>query len=124
MRDSFLDKCDGLVITSAEPYEREAIAHVTEWFAETSREVYTVGHLLPVGPNATSGENKQSERADEIIHFLDKTLEAEGPGSLIYVRISHSLMARICSRQFHRSLSVHSFGLWNQRKSGHFWISS
>ena len=76
--DSFLEKCDGLVITSAEPYEREAIAHVTEWFAETSREVYTVGHLLPVGPNAISGESKQSEKAEEIIHFLDKILDAEG----------------------------------------------
>ena len=86
MRDRFLDKCDGLVITSAEPYEREAIAHVTEWFAETSREVYTVGHLLPVGQNITSGESKQSEKAEEIMHFLDKTFDTEGPGSLIYVR--------------------------------------
>ena len=83
-----LEKCDGLIIASADSYEREAIAHVTQWFTETSREVYTVGHLLPSGPNATFGERKQSEKGEEIMQFLDKTLEADGPESLLYVRIS------------------------------------
>ena len=82
---SFLDQCDGVILGTAEAYEREAISHITEWYAETSREVYVIGHLLPLGENAAAGEQKQSENSTEISAFLQKTLETDGPDSLIYV---------------------------------------
>ncbi|KAK7681776.1 hypothetical protein QCA50_015123 [Cerrena zonata] len=85
MMQSFLDQCDGLILATAEPYEAEAIAHITEWYRETSREVYTVGHLLPSSKNAATGEKKQSEKAEEISQFLQTSLETDGPDSLLYI---------------------------------------
>lgn len=84
-----MEQCDAVILGTAEPYETEAIARITEWFAETSREVYTLGHLLPTSKNAAAGEQKQSEKAGEIAQFLDRTLETDGPESLLYVRHGH-----------------------------------
>ena len=80
-----MDQCDGLVLSTADAYESEAIVQITKWQKELSREVYTFGPLLPTGANAAAGEQKQSEKAEEISRFLDKTLEADGPNSLLYV---------------------------------------
>ncbi|KAK7682539.1 hypothetical protein QCA50_014339 [Cerrena zonata] len=85
MMHSFLDQCDGVILSTAEPYEAEAISHVTQWFGETSREVFTFGPLLPTGESAAAGEGKQSEKAAEITRFLQKTLETDGPNSLLYI---------------------------------------
>ncbi|KAK7681774.1 hypothetical protein QCA50_015121 [Cerrena zonata] len=85
MMHSFLDQCDGLILSTAEPYESEAIARITEWYGETSREVYTFGHLLPVNENAAVGEQRQSEKAEEISQFLQKTLDTDGHGTLLYI---------------------------------------
>ncbi|KAK7682538.1 hypothetical protein QCA50_014338 [Cerrena zonata] len=82
---SFIDQCDGIVLSTAQPYEPEAVAEVTAWFAETSREVYTFGHLLPIGAGASAGEQKDSEQSAEIVQFLQKTLETDGPESLLYI---------------------------------------
>lgn len=65
-----MEQCDAVILGTAEPYETEAIARITEWFAETSREVYTLGHLLPTSKNAAAGEQKQSEKAGEIALFI------------------------------------------------------
>lgn len=81
-----MDQCDGVFLSTTEPYEREAIAHVTEWFGETGREVYVFGPLFPTGATANAGEQKQSEKGVEIIEFLQKALETDGPNSVLYVR--------------------------------------
>lgn len=73
-------------MSTAEPYEAEAIAEIKAWFAETSREVYTFGPLLPFGQKAIEGEQRQSEKSAEIAKFMQTTLESHGPKSLLYVR--------------------------------------
>ena len=99
--------------------------HVTKWFADTSREVFAFGDLLPVGENLALGEQKQSEKADEIVRFLDRTLETDGPTSLLYVsgfsecRLAACLI-RLIVRVF-RSPSARLYGRPSQRRSGHFW---
>ena len=82
----FWDQCDGAILSTLESYEPEAIAQITKWQKELSREVYTFGPLFPTGTDAAAGEQKQSEKAEEISHFLNKTLETDGPNSLLYVR--------------------------------------
>ena len=115
----FIDQCDGIVLSTAEPYEAEAIAQITAWFQETSREVYTFGHLLPVSSNAESGEQKQSEKSEEIVNFLQKTHETDGPNSLLYVSSLHvPYMSLIIDPSF-RFRSARFSGLHSPRKFGH-----
>ena len=47
--------------------------------------MYTFGPLIPEGENVAVGEQKQSEKGVEISQFLQKTLETDGPGSMLYV---------------------------------------
>lgn len=81
----FLDQCDGIILSTAQPYETEAIAEITDWFAETSRQVYTFGHLLPDTSTSAAQEETLSGRSEEIVRFLEKALETDGPNSLLYV---------------------------------------
>ncbi|KAI0071139.1 UDP-Glycosyltransferase/glycogen phosphorylase [Panus rudis PR-1116 ss-1] len=80
------DGCDGVVMSSAEAYEPEAVAETRAWFAETNRDVYVVGPLLPTTtkPQEVFGEQKQSQDAAEIMSFLENTLEEHGAKSLLY----------------------------------------
>ena len=97
----FWDQCDGAILSTLESYEHEAIAQITTWQKELSREVYTFGPLFPTGADAATGEQKQSEKAEEISRFLEKTLETDGPNSLLYVR--HPLDHH---GDWHRSLTL------------------
>lgn len=74
--------CDGILLSTPERYEREAVEGVREWYAETSRSVYVCGPLLP--PVSTNKEDN-SEKGAAIVKFLDTTLETHGPNSLLYV---------------------------------------
>ncbi|KAI0071140.1 UDP-Glycosyltransferase/glycogen phosphorylase [Panus rudis PR-1116 ss-1] len=80
------DGCDGVVISTAEAYELEAVAEIRAWFAESNKDVYVVGPLLPgaTNPQALDGEQKQSQDAAEILTFMNKVLEEHGAKSLLY----------------------------------------
>ncbi|KAJ3489171.1 hypothetical protein NLI96_g2320 [Meripilus lineatus] len=79
--------CDGLIMSTAEPYELQAIASVKAWFAETSRSVYSVGPLLsPVdNPRSFEEEKKTSAKAKEIDQFMDTIYKSHGEKSLVYI---------------------------------------
>ncbi|KAI0368559.1 UDP-Glycosyltransferase/glycogen phosphorylase [Pilatotrama ljubarskyi] len=81
-----LESCDGAFLITPESYEPEAVEAVRQWYAETSRPVYTCGPLLPAS-SATSTENekKQSMESTEIQEFLDATLKNAGEKSLLYI---------------------------------------
>ncbi|PSR79623.1 hypothetical protein PHLCEN_2v6924 [Hermanssonia centrifuga] len=66
----------------------ESLDALRKWFAETSREVYTVGPMLPPsGKNAVINEKKQSANSGEIDEFLERTLKAYGEQSLVYASL-------------------------------------
>ncbi|KAI0371040.1 UDP-Glycosyltransferase/glycogen phosphorylase [Pilatotrama ljubarskyi] len=81
-----LESCDGTFLMSPQSYEPDAVAAVRQWYAETSRQVYVCGPLLPP-QTATAAENekKQSKVSAEIQEFLDKTLKTAGERSLLYM---------------------------------------
>ncbi|KAI0075143.1 UDP-Glycosyltransferase/glycogen phosphorylase [Panus rudis PR-1116 ss-1] len=76
--------CHGLVLSTAEAYEAEAIKATRAWFNNLGKEVYVVGPLFQTGTNSIKGEYQQSPLATEIAEFLDRTLELQGPSSLLY----------------------------------------
>ena len=84
--DSF-EACDGMILTSAEAYEPQAITAMKEWFAETSRSVWAVGPLLPsiASQEAIAGEEASSPNFKELTSFLNSTLESHGPHSVLFV---------------------------------------
>ena len=73
-----------------ESYEPEAVAAARGWFAATGRRAYTTGPLLPSASKSTANlnEKKLSNESNEIVAFLDKTLEASGEKSLVYVSVT------------------------------------
>ncbi|TCD71967.1 hypothetical protein EIP91_000099 [Steccherinum ochraceum] len=81
------DECDGMIICSPEVYEPDVMAATEEWFAETGREVWAIGPLLPPLNNqvSTAGEEAQSEKAAEIKNFMDDVLEKNGRHSMLYI---------------------------------------
>ncbi len=86
---SFLESCDGVVLTTPECYEPEAVAGVKKWFAESSRSVFVLGPLLPTthDPSALAGEKQMSVNANEIDLFLESILASHGKASMLYVRV-------------------------------------
>ncbi|KAI0069828.1 UDP-Glycosyltransferase/glycogen phosphorylase [Panus rudis PR-1116 ss-1] len=76
--------CHGLILSTAEAYEPEAIKATRTWFNDLGKDVYVVGPLLPTGSNSIKGEYQQSPLATEIAEFLDKTLKEQGQNSLLY----------------------------------------
>lgn len=93
-----------MFLTTAEPYEPEAVAAVRGWFGETGRPAYVCGPLLPpTSATAAAKEKQQSTEAVEIQEFLDTTLKTSGEKSLLYVRLGLKtfgvrtrLMAKSC----------------------------
>ncbi|PSR79624.1 hypothetical protein PHLCEN_2v6925 [Hermanssonia centrifuga] len=79
--------CDGILVATPDCFEStESLAALRTWFAETSREVYTVGPMLPPsGKNATVNEKKQSANPEEIDEFMGQTLKTHGKQSLVYI---------------------------------------
>ncbi|KAI0356302.1 UDP-Glycosyltransferase/glycogen phosphorylase [Trametes cingulata] len=81
-----LETCDGAFVVTAQSYEPEAVAAVRQWYAETSRQVYTCGPLVPSQTVAAAeNEKKQSNASGEIQEFLDTTLRTSGKHSLLYI---------------------------------------
>ncbi|KAI0353321.1 UDP-Glycosyltransferase/glycogen phosphorylase [Trametes cingulata] len=81
-----LESCEGAFLITPESFEPEAVAAVRQWYAETSRPVYTCGPLLPArSATSTENEKKQSKEAVEIQEFLDATLKSAGEKSLLYL---------------------------------------
>ncbi|KAJ3487414.1 hypothetical protein NLI96_g3561 [Meripilus lineatus] len=88
---SALEKCDGLIMTTPEEYEPEAIADFKTWFSKTSRSVYHLGPLLPAlnNPKVSDEEKSIAVKGQEISRFMDSSLQSHGPQSMIYV-MSHA----------------------------------
>ena len=82
------DVFDGMIITSPEPYEPHAIAATKEWFAETHRDVWAIGPLLPstASKEAVAGEGALSETSEQIKAFMDDVLRSQGEHSMLFVR--------------------------------------
>ncbi|CAL1714247.1 unnamed protein product [Somion occarium] len=85
LMQNVVEDCDGLIMATPEPYEPEGIDIFRRWFAETSREVYAIGPMVPFGKKAIEGENKQSQDAADIGQFLQSVLTSHGPKSVIYL---------------------------------------
>ncbi|KAJ3487391.1 hypothetical protein NLI96_g3558 [Meripilus lineatus] len=84
---SFLEQCDGLIMTTPEEYEPEGIADIKKWFAKTSRSVYHLGPLLPAlnDPKVSAEEKSISANGQEISDFMDSVLKSHGPQSMVYM---------------------------------------
>ncbi|KAK7692877.1 hypothetical protein QCA50_004512 [Cerrena zonata] len=85
MMQTFIESCDGMVMSTSDVLEPEGVAEIKGWFAETSRKAYAVGPLFPMDEKATAGDKIQSDKSSEIDQFLERTLEAHGPKSLLYI---------------------------------------
>lgn len=84
---SALERCDGILLAAAEPTEREAVAEVKRQYAETGRQAYVCGPLVPPKSAIASAKEKQQSKDGALIQeFLDSTLETAGEKSLLYVR--------------------------------------
>ena len=84
-RHRSFESFDGVILSSTEAYEQKAIDHITQWQNELSKEVYTLGPLLPVDSNLIGDGGIQNDTTEEIKQFLDTTLETDGPCSVLYV---------------------------------------
>ncbi|KAH9858609.1 UDP-Glycosyltransferase/glycogen phosphorylase [Lenzites betulinus] len=81
-----LERCDGILLAAAEPTEREAITEVKRQYAETGRQAYVCGPLVPPqSASASVMEKQQSKDSALIQEFLDSTLETAGEKSLLYI---------------------------------------
>jgi len=78
--------CNGVILATPEWYEPEAIATLREWFASTSRGVYTCGPMVPHGKRADVIEGEQAECTTTIMQFLQSARETYGDHSVLYVR--------------------------------------
>jgi hypothetical protein len=80
------------VSVSSAAFDQEALEAMRTWLAETNRQMYAVGPLVPpgFGDRGLSDAAKQIEidssaKGGEFQAFLDKTLKSHGEHSLIYV---------------------------------------
>ncbi|KAF8903485.1 UDP-Glycosyltransferase/glycogen phosphorylase [Gymnopilus junonius] len=79
---SFLEQCDGVLITSTYHFEREALEAVKSWFSSWNKPTYVIGPLLPSG----FGTIAQTPRgADDIEEFLDKAVTKHGQKSVLFI---------------------------------------
>lgn len=118
---SFIEACDGAILSTAEALEPEGVALIRDWFSETGREVYAVGPLLPLGTNTVAGEQSQSDKPSEIDTFLKTTLETHGPKSLLYVSREDRKLISSSHFVLFRSRSVRFTGQVNHRSYGPYW---
>ncbi|EMD34231.1 glycosyltransferase family 1 protein [Gelatoporia subvermispora B] len=84
IRLSCLTGSDGVVFSTPEPLQPEAIASVREWFTQENRVTYSFGPLVPSGTRAADYELVQSGKGGEIQQFLDSVLKSHGEHSLVY----------------------------------------
>ena len=61
------ERFDGLILPSKEAYEQEVIDHITQWQKGLSKEVYTLGPLIPIESDPTvDGEMKTGITEDRL----------------------------------------------------------
>ncbi|KAI0726412.1 hypothetical protein C8Q72DRAFT_532361 [Fomitopsis betulina] len=80
-----LSGCDGVILASPECYEREATSVLREWFATTSRAVYTCGPLVTTELPSSITTEKQSPSTAPVEDFLFAIMASHGERSLIYI---------------------------------------
>ncbi|TCD67190.1 hypothetical protein EIP91_000417 [Steccherinum ochraceum] len=87
LTDSYAACDGGLIVTSPDVYEPAAIAALKASFAETKRNVWTLGPLTLSGGTheAVNGEMAQADQAIEIKRFMDDVLHKYGEQSLVYI---------------------------------------
>ena len=84
-------ECDGVITSAFETAEPpEGLQAVKSFLANTSRQMYVIGPVLPPIEHTAAIELGEAVNSTEIKHFLDKMLYLHGERSLIYVGRFHS----------------------------------
>ncbi|KAJ7106171.1 UDP-Glycosyltransferase/glycogen phosphorylase [Mycena epipterygia] len=79
---AFLMGCDGVIISTAEAYEKESLNALESWLASLSKPFYALGPLLP----PTLGTNLQIGQGDSIFKaFLDGMLSQHGENCTVFI---------------------------------------
>ncbi|KAF8908227.1 hypothetical protein CPB84DRAFT_213525 [Gymnopilus junonius] len=79
---SFLQECDGALVSSLYAFEQESLEEFKSWFSSWNKSVYVIGPLLPLGLGVTS---PSSRGADDIDKFLEKMLAGRGEKSVLFM---------------------------------------
>lgn len=83
---TMFEQCDGMILSTSENFEPQAVAGIRDWFSSMSRKTYTIGPLLPdPQENTSNGEMAQASDATEVESFLEKVHKSHGENSLIYI---------------------------------------
>ena len=78
------ERFDGLILPSKEAYEQEVIDHITQWQKGLSKEVYTLGPLIPIESDPTVDEKNEN-------WYYRRPLETNEPCSVVYVSCTASI---------------------------------
>ncbi len=86
-----------MILTTPECYEPEAVAGARDWFAESSREFFVLGPLLPTthDQRALAGEKQMSAKASEIDVFIESVLASHGRASMLYVCVIFYILQHV-----------------------------
>ncbi|KAJ7047239.1 UDP-Glycosyltransferase/glycogen phosphorylase [Mycena alexandri] len=78
----FLMGCDGVIISTAEAYEKESLDALESWLASLSKPFYALGPLLPptFGTNLQIGQDDSKFKA-----FLDEMLSQHGEHCTVFI---------------------------------------
>lgn len=81
------ESCDGMIFSSAEPYDCHGITAVKEWFSRTNRDAWALGPLLPptASKEAIAGEEVLSATSASVRKFMDEVLTVHGSHSMLFV---------------------------------------
>jgi len=84
--------CNGLIAATSAVFEPEANETLQKWLTETNRTFYNLGPLQLRGYGSSTvadcrkrGDLSSSRNGEELLEFLDKTLQTHGPNSLLYI---------------------------------------
>lgn len=81
-------ECDGIITSGPACLEApEGLSRLSAWLAQTSRSLYVVGPLQPVGnlEHAAAQEKTLSKDARKIDAFMERMLKLRGERSMIFV---------------------------------------
>ena len=90
-----LADCDGMILTTSEVFEPDAVAELQEWYAETDRPVFTIcPYTSRIGDDIPDAAKLKAEEAKSqaFVDFLDAAVKKHGKASLIYVSASAKLV--------------------------------
>ena len=81
---SVLNNADGILMATPRSFESpEAMDHIMDWFAESSKEIHLVGPML----SPQKATLATSERAAEFSEFMERILKSHGSRSMLYVGV-------------------------------------